>query len=282
MTTTPAQRYEVIERLDAGGMAEVFRAKAVSIEGFEKPVAIKRVLPHLAENAKFVNMFLDEAKLSLFLDHANVVSVFDLGRAAETYFIVMEFVDGANLKHLMGWCRENGRNLPVELAAYIVTEMCKGLDYAHKKNDPSGTPLNIVHRDVSPPNVLVSRQGEVKVTDFGLAKAQSQIELTDPGVVKGKFGYLSPEAAQGDPVDSRTDVFACGIVLWEMLAGCRLFHGESDLDTLKLVRDAEIPSLQSINPAVPSELEAITRRALARKPDERIASARELGTLVSH
>jgi serine/threonine-protein kinase len=262
-------------------MAEVFRGRAISIEGFEKQIAIKRVLPHLAKNEKFVNMFLDEAKLSLFLDHANVVSVFDLGRSSDTYFIVMEYIDGANLKKVMEWCSTHRQRLPVELAAYITAEICKGLDYAHNKLDPSGGKLNIVHRDVSPPNVLISRQGEVKVTDFGLAKAQSQIEVTDPGVVKGKFGYLSPEAALGEVIDHRTDLFAVGIVLWEMLAGRRLFQGETDLETLGLVRAADIPPLRKYNPSVPPALEQIVRRGLARNPNERIQSARELGTLVS-
>lgn len=281
MTNTPTQRYEVIERLDAGGMAEVFRGRAISIEGFEKKVAIKRVLPHLAKNQKFVNMFLDEAKLSLFLDHANVVSVFDLGRAADTYFIVMEFVDGANLKKILEWGRKNKHRVPIEVAAYVAIEMCKGLEYAHTKMDPNGDPLNIVHRDVSPPNVLISRQGEVKVTDFGLAKAQSQIELTDPGVVKGKFGYLSPEAAIGNEVTPATDVFAVGIVLWEMLAGRRLFQGNTDIETLQLVRKAVIPPLRDFNVDTPAALEEICREALTQDPKDRIQSARELGTRLS-
>ncbi len=281
MTDTPTQRYEVIERLDAGGMAEVFRGRAISIEGFEKKVAIKRVLPHLAKNQKFVNMFLDEAKLSLFLDHANVVSVFDLGRAADTYFIVMEFIDGANLKKILEWGHKNKHGVPIEVAAYVAIEMCKGLEYAHTKKDPNGDPLNIVHRDVSPPNVLISRQGEVKVTDFGLAKAQSQIEVTDPGVVKGKFGYLSPEAAIGGEVTPATDVFAVGIVLWEMLAGRRLFQGKTDLETLQQVRKAEIPPLREFNVDTPPALEQICREALAQDPKNRIPTARELGTRLS-
>ena len=281
MTNTPTQRYEVIERLDAGGMAEVFRGRAISIEGFEKKVAIKRVLPHLAQNQKFVNMFLDEAKLSLFLDHANVVSVFDLGRAADTYFIVMEFIDGANLKKVLEWGRKNKHRVPIEVAAYIAIEVCKGLEYAHTKRDPNGGDLNIVHRDISPPNVLLSRQGEVKVTDFGLAKAQSQIEVTDPGVVKGKFGYLSPEAAIGEEVTAATDVFAVGIVLWEMIAGRRLFQGKTDLETLQLVRKAEIPPLREFNPETPPALEQICRDALTRDPKTRIPSAREMGTKLS-
>jgi serine/threonine-protein kinase len=272
------QRYEVIERLDAGGMAEVFRGRALSIEGFEKQVAIKRVLPNLAQNQKFVNMFLDEAKLSLFLGHANIVSVFDLGRAGETYFIVMEFIDGANLKSVFEIARKASDRIPLPLAVYICIEVCKGLSYAHERKDSKGKPLRIVHRDVSPPNVLLSREGEVKLTDFGLAKAASQIETTDPGIVKGKFGYLSPEAAHGEEVDPRTDIFAVGIVLWELLAGRRLFQGASDMETLQLVRKAEIPSLREINRQVSPELEAVVLKALARERKQRYQSARDLGT----
>ncbi|MFT4703660.1 MAG: serine/threonine protein kinase [Bradymonadia bacterium] len=276
-----SQRYEVIERLDAGGMAEVFRSRAISIEGFEKQVAIKRVLPHLARNQKFVNMFLDEAKLSLYLDHANIVSVFDIGRAGETYFIVMEFVHGANLKRILEWFREKEEHLPIEVCAYIAIEVCKGLEYAHRKQAPDGSALGIVHRDVSPPNILLSREGEVKITDFGLAKAQSQIEVTDPGVVKGKFGYLSPEAAQGETVDQKTDIFAVGIVLWELLSGQRLFLGENDVETLQQVRKAEIPRLRDFQPGVPRELEDIARRALERDPARRFDTAREMGTAIT-
>lgn len=279
--TTPVQRYEVIERLDAGGMAEVFRGKAVSIEGFEKQVAIKRVLPHLAKNQKFVNMFLDEARLSLFLDHANIVSVFDLGRAGDTYFIVMEYIDGPNLKKLLEHARQRRLRVSTELVAYLGVEICRGLDYAHNRVDAAGRRLGIVHRDISPPNILVSRQGEVKITDFGLAKAQSQLEVTDPGVVKGKFGYLSPEAAFGEEVDHRTDIFAVGIVLWELIANRRLFQGQSDMDTLQIVRKAEVPSLRTINPAVPVMLDEIILKALARDPRQRLQSARELGALLS-
>lgn len=282
MSTQPQQRYEVVERLDAGGMAEVFRAKARSLQGFEKQVAIKRVLPNLAKNEKFVKMFLDEARLSLHLSHANIVSVFDIGQAGGSYFIVMEFVDGANLKRFIEAARKRDGRVPLPLALYIGARICEGLQYAHEKRDSDRRPLNIVHRDISPPNVLLSWQGEVKLTDFGLAKATSQVELTDPGVVKGKFGYLSPEAAFGEPVDARTDVFATGIVVWEMLAGRRLFQGQTDIDTLHKVRGAEVPSLRQVNPGVDDELERILARALARDKAARYSSAREFGTALSN
>jgi serine/threonine-protein kinase len=271
------QRYRVIERLEAGGMAEVFIGEAASVQGFKKRVAIKRVLPHLAQNKNFMGMFLDEARLGARLDHANIVSVFDIGAADNTYFLVMEYVDGANLKGVMEALRKQGRTFPLKEAMYLSMEACRGLSYAHELTDDEGVPLNLVHRDVSPPNILISKRGEVKVTDFGLAKATTQLERTDPGVVKGKFSYLSPEAALGQPVDARADIFAMGIVLWEMLAGRRLFLGETDYQTVKLVQQANIPSLQRLNSEVDAELEQVLFKALTQSPDQRYQSARELG-----
>ncbi len=258
-------------------MAEVFRGKSISMQGFERLVAIKRIHPNLVQNETFLRMFLDEARLSLSLVHANIVQVFDLGRSGDTYFIVMEYVDGTNLKSLTDSFRERNLVIPVPQAVYVMKEVCKGLAYAHQKRNLEGHHEGIVHRDISPPNILLSIEGEVKITDFGLAKAKSQVETTDPGVVKGKFGYLSPEAAYGQEVDIQADVFACGIVLWEMLAGRRLFQGKTDLETLEVVRRAEIPSLASLNPDVPSELEQICMRALARDKTKRYSSAPELG-----
>jgi serine/threonine-protein kinase len=277
----PTSKYRYLERIDAGGMAEVFKGIATSLEGFEKVVAIKRVLPNLSANDRFIRMFLDEARLSLYLNHTNIVSVIDVVQAEDIYFIVMEYVEGANLKKLMEAARLRSGPMPVPIAVYIGVQMCQGLDYAHNRTDPYGRVLDIVHRDVSPPNVLLSITGEVKMTDFGLAKATSQALKTDPGVVKGKFGYLSPEAARGEDVDRRTDLFAAGIVLWEMLAGRRLFQGQTDYDTLQMVRDADIPSLRALNPAVPMELEEILRKALARNVEDRFQTAQELGRRLS-
>lgn len=257
-------------------MAEVFVGEAESIEGFTKQVAIKRVLPHLAENKKFLAMFLDEARLSLRLNHANIAQVFDLGHSANTYFIVMEYVDGTNLKFLMEFLRHTGEFMPLELACFLVTEICRGLSYAHGLEDSEGRKLGIVHRDVSPPNILLSKEGEVKLVDFGLAKATSQLENTDPGMVKGKFAYLAPESAWAKTVDLRADVFACGIILWELLTGQRLFLGQTDVETIELVRRAEVPSIQAINPVVPFKLENIVRKALAAPLERRFQDASEL------
>lgn len=270
------ERYSIVKRLDKGGMAEVFLGKSTSLEGFDKIVAIKRVLPDLARNDRFVNMFLDEAKISLHLDHANIVSVFDVGRSGASYFIVMEYIDGTNMKRIV-----DGRSIPVDLACYIAIEVCKGLVYAHEKLNSKGQPQQIVHRDISPPNILISRDGEVKLTDFGLARAASQLESTDPGVVKGKFAYLSPEASMGEEVDLRTDIFALGIVLWESLAGRRLFQGQTDLETLNNVRACEVPSIHSIRHDIPASLDRILNRALAKDPADRYGSARDFGRELS-
>jgi eukaryotic-like serine/threonine-protein kinase len=280
---TADSRYRITERVAAGGMAEVFRGIAESMQGFKKNIAIKRILPNLTKNKKFVAMFLDEARLSLALQHANIVQVFDIGHSDDTYFIVMEFVDGVDLKALTEWRRRIGRRIPIAHTLHIVMEICKGLSYAHEMMNPeTGKPLGIVHRDISPPNVLISKQGEVKVVDFGLAKATSQIETTDPGVVKGKMSYLSPEAARGEEVDHRADIFAVGILLYEMLTGKRLFYGETDYQTVELVRNAKIPPLRPQNPQVEPELEDVARKALARRAEDRYASALDLQDALAH
>ena len=271
------QKYKILEKLDSGGMAEIYRGEAESIQGFKKQVAIKRILPHLTKNQKFVAMFLDEAKLNLYLNHANIVHVFDIGRSGQTYFIVMEYIDGLNLRTLSESLARQKRRLDMQLSLFIMMEVCKGLGYAHDMGNPeSGQPLGIVHRDVSPPNILISKMGEIKLVDFGLAKAASQLERTDPGVVKGKFSYLSPEAASGLDVDYRADIFACGILLFEMLTSRRLFYGETDYQTVELVRQARVPSLTALNAEIPLELDRIVHRSLARDPAQRFQHAYEL------
>jgi serine/threonine protein kinase len=272
------QRYRITDKIDAGGMAEVYRGVAESaVGGLKKSVAIKRILPNLTKNKKFVSMFLDEARVSMHLQHANIVGVFDIGMADTAYFIVMEFVDGANLKTLIESMRRQSARMTVAHTIYIMMEVCKGLQYAHDAIDPeNGRELGIVHRDISPPNILVSKRGEVKLVDFGLAKATSQLESTDPGVVKGKFSYLSPEAASGKEVDRRADIFAVGILLYELLTGKRLFYGETDYQTVELVRQAKVPPISPQNQEVSGELEQIVRKTLARDVSQRFQSAGDL------
>jgi serine/threonine-protein kinase len=273
----PAQRYKVLERIAAGGMAEVFRAESAGLEGFKKLVAIKRVLPHLSEKKQFIGMFLDEARVCAHLSHSNCVQVFDIGVGDNTYFIVMEFVDGSDLKGVIEHRKKMNQPFPVEEACLICVRICEGLSYAHELVDSKGHNLHIVHRDMSPPNVLITRFGEVKIVDFGLAKANSQLEKSEPGIIKGKFSYLSPEVAQGMPVDGRTDIFAVGIMLWEMLAGRRLFLGDSDLETVRMVQKAEIPPIRQFNPKVSAELEKVILKGLAADPAKRYQSARDFG-----
>ncbi|MEO7033828.1 MAG: serine/threonine-protein kinase [Polyangiaceae bacterium] len=271
------QRYKVLEKIASGGMAEVFRAESAGLEGFKKTVAIKRVLPHLSEKKQFIGMFLDEARVSAQLSHSNCVQVFDIGVGDNTYFIVMEYVDGADLKGLIEYRKKSSAPFPVAEACLICVRICEGLSYAHELTDNNGESLHIVHRDMSPPNVLITRFGEVKIVDFGLAKANSQLEKSEPGIIKGKFSYLSPEAAQGLPVDAKTDIFAVGIILWELLAGRRLFMGETDLETVRMVQQAKVPSLRQINPNVTPELERVLNRALAGDPAARYQTARDFG-----
>lgn len=269
--------YRVTDRLEAGGMAEVFRGESTSVAGFKKQVAIKRVLSHLASNEKFIRMFLDEARLSARLTHTNIVQVFDIGHVENTYFIVMEFIDGLNLKHVVEHLRARKQPFPINVAVHIAAKVCEGLFYAHEITDSEGRPLHIVHRDISPPNVLISKRGEVKITDFGLAKAAVAVEKTEPGVVKGKFSYLAPETAMGQEADAQADIFAVGIMLWEMLAGRKLFQGDSDYATVKLVQQAVVPSIRAINPGVPEELERILRVSLAKDKRQRYPTAQAMG-----
>ena len=276
------QRYNITKKIDAGGMAEIFLGTAESIEGIKRQVAIKRILPNLVKDENFIDMFLDEARLSMLLTNANIVQVFDVGRAGDTYFIVMEFVDGYNLRRVFQKAVEVGYRIPLEIACFIMMETCKGLAHAHEKTDETGKHLHIVHRDLSPPNIMISKSGEVKITDFGLAKAMTQLTITDPGVIKGKFSYLSPEATEGQTVDHRADVFAAGVVLWEILANRRLFLGKSDQGTVELVRKAEVPPLSKFNAEVTDEFERIVNRALARDPRKRYTSAREFGEAIAN
>jgi eukaryotic-like serine/threonine-protein kinase len=269
-------RYSIIEQIDVGGMAEVWKGRAVSLQGFEKQVAIKRVLPHLAANEQFLEMFLDEARVSLHLNHANIVQTFDVVQAKSSYFIVMEWIDGLNLRKILELLNQSQERLSIPETVYVAAEACKGLSHAHSLNAPDGSPLNIVHRDVSPPNILISKEGETKIVDFGLAKAASQLASTDPGVVKGKFSYISPEAAHGTPVDPRTDVFSMGTVLWEMITGKKLFEGANDLETIKLVRRCEVKPLHLLDRRVDEQLSGIVMRALEKDPNLRFQSCEDM------
>jgi eukaryotic-like serine/threonine-protein kinase len=273
---TPFGKYYLLERINVGGMAEVFRAKAFGVEGFERLVAVKRILPNIAEDKEFIRMFIEEAKLAVQLNHANIAQIFDLGVVDGSYYIALEHVHGRDLRSMFDRCRQLGDPMPVSQACFVVMKVCEGLDYAHNKRDQSGRELHLVHRDVSPQNVLVSFEGEVKLIDFGIAKAAGKGSKTQAGILKGKFGYMSPEQVRGIPVDRRSDVFSCGIVLYELLTGERLFVGESDFSTLEKVRNVEILPPSTYNRRIPDELERIVLKALAKDPDERYQNAIDL------
>lgn len=276
-----AHRYHIIDLIAVGGMAEVYRGETSGPEGFRKRVAIKRVLPHLARDQKFLRLFLDEARLCARLSHANCVNVFDVGQSEGAFFLVMEYVDGGDLTKLRDRLRELGEPFPVAESVRIIEQVCVALAYAHGATDERGKPLNIVHRDVSPANVLITRSGEVKLADFGLAKAAIPREESEKDVVKGKFRYLAPETLAGKPIDGRADLFATGAVLWELLSGGPLFSAEHPLAIIDAIRKAEIPPLAGTRPGIDDALDAILARALARDPADRYADAREMAKALS-
>jgi hypothetical protein len=269
-------RYVLLERVATGGMAEVFRAKRKGVEGFEKVVAVKRILPHLSSNKDFVDMFIAEAKMVASLSHPNIVQIFDLGKIDDSYYIAMEFVEGRDLRSILSRARNRGTLLGVELSALIAARVCAAMEYAHRHRDSDGKELRIVHRDVSPQNILVSNEGEVKLTDFGIAKAATKASHTDSGSLRGKLLYMSPEQAWGRPLDKRTDLFSLGAVFFEALTGHLLFSGNSEMSILERVREARFLPPSSLNPAVPIELEVVVTRALKKDPDERYQDASEM------
>nr|WP_305071143.1 serine/threonine protein kinase [Myxococcus sp. RHSTA-1-4] len=254
-------------------MAEIYLCTARGPEGFEKEVVIKRVRAFLASDPEFVGMFIAEARLASRLNHANVVQIFDFDKHEDTYYLAMEYVRGCSLWELRKKCKELMEPVPPVLVAHIGAEVARGLHYAHRLK-VNGQPLDLVHRDVTPHNVLLSFDGAVKLTDFGIAKAGNK--LTQPGVLKGKFAYMSPEQARGEAVDARTDIFALGVVLWEMLTGGRLFDGDSEVAVLRAVQQSAIPPPARLNPDVPADLDAAVVRALDRDPGARFQTAGEL------
>jgi len=268
-------KYFLTDKLAVGGMAEIYKAKTYGVDGFEKVLCIKRILPHAAADKDFVTMLIDEAKLSVLLSHANIVQVYDLGKVGDDYFIAMEFIHGVNLRDIMYACRETQRAIPPEIACFIASEICKGLDYAHRKTDADNQPLNIVHRDISPQNILLSYEGEVKIVDFGIAKAAMNISHTMAGILKGKIAYMSPEQAMGKAIDTRTDIFATGILLYEMLTGQKLFTGESQFEVLKKIRTSNITT-DTLPDTIPEKLREIMAKALAANVEDRYQTAGDL------
>jgi serine/threonine protein kinase len=269
-------KYTLLRRLATGGMAEIFLARQGGVGGFEKDVVVKRLLPEHAAHPDFVSMFLDEARIAAHLTHPNIAQIFDLGQEGDDYYIAMEYVRGADLRRVCSQGIAEGNYLPLHLAIRVVTEVCDALAYAHSRTDKDGQPMGIVHRDISPTNVLVTFDGGVKLVDFGIAKAANKVSVTKVGQIKGKYGYMSPEQCRGDALDARSDIFAVGINLYEITLGRRLFRGDSDVETIRAIESGAVPAPRSISPDYPATLEQIVLRALAPRPEDRFVHARDM------
>jgi serine/threonine protein kinase len=268
-------RYVLLKRIAKGGMAEIFRAMSYGAEGFMKLVAIKRIRPELCRDYHFIDMFINEAKIVSNLSHPNIVQIFDFGRIEQALYHCMEYVHGKNLLDILRAMKERGPSAVIELGCTILLEVLNGLDQAHRQQDALGKPLNIIHRDMSPANIIVSYDGEVKIADFGIAKAAQTTIQTMGGIVKGKYKYMSPEQAQGETVDQRTDIFSAGICLYEMLTLREMYGGTSGVKLLERVRQCDYKMPRRINPAIPKELDAILLKALDKDRDKRFSTAAE-------
>ena len=272
-------RYFLLDHIAQGGMAEIYRARLASADGAGRLIVIKRIQAGYGANSEFLQMFKSEIKVTMGFNHPNIVQLYDFGEEANQPYIAMEMVDGKNLKQFVSRANELKQPFPIELAVFIIEQAASGLHYAHSFRDKiSGAPLNIVHRDISPQNILISYEGNVKVIDFGIAKATTNIEATRAGVIKGKPSYLSPEQISGEVLDGRSDMFALGAVLWECLTGKKLFAGDSDLAVLKLIESAQthVKPPSTLNPKIPKELDYLVLRTLAKQRDKRFQTAEEL------
>lgn len=269
-------RYALVHRLGHGGMAVVYLGRATGRAGFEKLVAVKVIHPHLAAEPEFVEMFLDEARIAARLHHPHVVEIHDLGEDRGVFFMVMEYVEGETLASVLRQLRKQGEHLPLSAVLQVVADACEGLAAAHDLTHADGRPMHLVHRDVSPHNLLVGMDGRVKVVDFGIAKATGRRSSTRTGQLRGKLAYMSPEQAGGQTIDHRTDLFALGAVLWELLTNERLFTAETESETLARVNACEVPDIRKRREGVPEGVAALVSRALARDPDRRFATAQDM------
>jgi len=268
-------RYELLKRLAGGGMGEVYLARQSGIDGFQKLLVIKTLLPHLCEDEEFITMFKDEARVTAQLIHPNICQVFEFDEVGGVYYMAMEYLRGEDLRRLWKACEQKGIPLRVPLICRVIADAAAGLDFAHSLRDSKGEPYNIVHRDISPQNILVTFEGGVKVIDFGVAKAAGRAQHTRTGALKGKYSYMSPEQVAGSEVDGRSDIFALGIVLHELLTGRRLFKADSDVQTLARVRECNVPPPSRLNPQLPPGLDGIVLKSLAKNRDERFGTAQE-------
>ncbi|MCC6272172.1 MAG: serine/threonine protein kinase [Deltaproteobacteria bacterium] len=272
----PFGHYFILEKIAQGGMAEIFKGLTYDFSGLKKFIVIKRILPHIAVNKDFIKMLIDEAKIAVKLSHGNIAQTFDLGKVADDYFIVMEYVDGRTISQIYKKTVEYKTFIPIPISAYVVSEICNGLDYMHRRKDENGRSLEIVHRDISPQNVILTESGNVKIVDFGVAKAAFKLSEMERGVLKGKFAYMSPEQTEGKNIDFRSDIFSTGVVLWEMLTGRRLFKKKSNPETIEAVQAMTVFPPSAYRNEIPSDLDEIVMRALERDPQRRYAAAADI------
>ncbi len=269
-------QYVLLEKIATGGMAEVWKARMRGVEGFQKIVAIKKILPHLSDNQEFIEMFVDEAKLAAQLNHNNIIHIYDLGKIASSYYIAMEYVDGHDLKTILKRSQERDQPVGEEIALFVASKIAAALDYAHRKRDFDQKEMGLVHRDVSPQNVLISQEGDIKLCDFGIAKAATKASHTQVGALKGKLQYMSPEQASGKPIDRRSDIFALATVLYEMLTGEKLFTGDSEISILEQVREARVTKPSQFNDEVTPEIDRVVLKALQKEPADRYQTAGDM------
>jgi len=279
MTTfEPARfgKYLLLDKIATGGMAELYRAKITGVQGFEKLIAIKKILPHLAHEEDLVDCFIDEAKLAALLNHQNIVQIYDFGSLEGTYYIAMQYLFGKDLRRILSKAEKKGMDLGLEYGLYIASRICSGLEYAHNLKDFQGKPLRLIHRDISPQNILITYEGDVKVVDFGIAKAAARSTLTQAGMIKGKVAYMSPEQAGGEVIDYRSDIFSAGILLYELTTGKRMFQGET-MEVLSKVREARFDPPETVA-ELPERVCGVLHKALAKDPDQRYQSCAEMMT----
>lgn len=271
-------QYTLIEKIAQGGMAQVFKARTTDTNGFERLVVIKRILPHISEDPEYVDMLANEAKIAVHFTHGNIAQIYDLGRVKRDYYIVMEYVDGRTLSQAAKKLKQRGARFPLDILLYCGIEVCRALSYIHNKIGPDGKNLGVVHRDISPQNVILSYSGNIKIIDFGVAKARVSETQTESGVLKGKFGYMSPEQARGDVTDHRSDIFSFGILMWELITGERLFKRKTNHETVQAVQKAKVAPCSNSCGDVPKELDKILKKALQKNPRKRFQDARDMGT----
>lgn len=268
-------KYLLLDQIAVGGMAELHRAMITGVQGFEKLIAVKKILPHLTIEEELVDSFIDEAKLAALLHHQNIVQIYDFGSVEKSYFIAMEYLFGKDLRNVMDKAKQDGSPLSLEYALYVVSRVASGLNYAHNLKDFQGKQLNIIHRDISPQNIFITYEGDVKIVDFGIAKAATQSTMTQVGMIKGKVAYMSPEQADGKTIDYRSDIFSLGIILYELVTGEKMFQGDT-MQILSKVRSAEFPPPDEVIKDVPDKLYEILNQALAKDPEKRYSSCNQM------